>query len=66
MYNPNQKQEEVPVSPKNASSMHRTNMYFTLPQMEKLSIMSGSTGLSVAELVRRAVDEYLHRNRKAG
>ena len=63
MDKPNPKHADVPGSQKNASSMRRTNMYFTAPQMEKLSIMSESTGLSVAELVRRAVDEYLHRNR---
>lgn len=40
-------------------SMHRTNMYFTAPQMESLTALSISTGLSIAELVRRAVDKYL-------
>lgn len=41
------------------AGMHRTNMYFTGPQMDTLAAMSASTGLSIAELVRRAVDEYL-------
>lgn len=44
------------------SSMRRTNMYFTTPQMDKLSRLSDETGLSVAELVRRAVDDYLKRS----
>lgn len=44
------------------SSMRRTNMYFTTPQMDKLSRLSDETGLSVAELVRRAVDDYLKRH----
>lgn len=39
--------------------MLRTNMYFTVPQMDKLGALSVSTGLSIAEHVRRAVDEYL-------
>lgn len=43
-------------------SMRRTNMYFTAPQVDKLSTLSAETGLSVAELVRRAVDDYLRRN----
>lgn len=49
--------EEKPTYP----SMRRTNMYFTHPQMEKLTALSIETGLSAAELVRRAVDEYLAR-----
>lgn len=45
--------------------MHRTNMYFTAPQMEKLSSLSSSTGLSAAEIVRRAVDEYFIRQSRS-
>lgn len=37
-------------------------MYFTAPQMEKLSHLSDETGLSISELVRRAVDDYLKRS----
>lgn len=40
-------------------SLRRTNMYFTAPQMEKLTALSSSSGMSISELVRRAVDEYL-------
>lgn len=44
---------------KQPQKKHRTNMYFTVPQMNSLTELSASTGLSIAELVRRAVDEYL-------
>lgn len=40
-------------------ALRRTNMYFTAPQMDTLAALSASTGLSIAELVRRAVDAYL-------
>lgn len=46
-------------SEKKPVPMLRTNMYFTVPQMDKLAALSVSTGLSIAEHVRRAVDEYL-------
>ncbi len=46
------------------NAMRRTNMYFSAPQMEELTAMSASTGLSIAELVRRAVDAYLATARK--
>jgi hypothetical protein len=49
--------ERKPTQP----SMRRTNMYFSAPQMDKLFAMSAETGLSVAELVRRAVDDYIRR-----
>lgn len=42
-----------------AATLKRTNMYFTAPQLESLAKMSAKTGLSIAELVRRAVDRYL-------
>lgn len=58
---PNPKGPSTVRSIKSTPSMHRTNMYFTTPQVEELSALSDSTGLSVAEHVRRAVDEYLVR-----
>ena len=39
--------------------MKRTNFYLTSAQMERLKQRSESEGLSLAELVRRAVDVFL-------
>ena len=39
--------------------MKRTNLYLTEKQMERLKQRSEREGLSVAELVRRAVDAFL-------
>jgi predicted DNA-binding protein len=39
--------------------MNRTNIYLPLPTIERLREMSEKTGLSVAEIIRRAVDAYL-------
>jgi hypothetical protein len=39
--------------------MKRTNLYLTNRQMERLKERSESEGLSLAELVRRAVDAFL-------
>jgi hypothetical protein len=39
--------------------MIRTNIFLTAPQLAALQQLAGSTGLSVAELVRRAIDLYL-------
>ncbi len=39
--------------------MKRTNLYLTEKQMERLHQRSESEGLSLAELVRRAVDAFL-------
>ena len=39
--------------------MKRTNLYLTEKQMERLRERSESEGLSLAELVRRAVDAFL-------
>ena len=39
--------------------MKRTNLYLTHQQMERLKERSESEGLSLAELVRRAVDTFL-------
>jgi hypothetical protein len=37
----------------------RTNIYLTAPQIAALQSLAQATGLSVAELVRRAIDLYL-------
>jgi Ribbon-helix-helix protein, copG family len=39
--------------------MKRTNLYLTEKQMERLKQRSEDEGLSLAELVRRAVDAFL-------
>jgi hypothetical protein len=39
--------------------MVRLNHYLTGPQVEALHALAERTGLSLAELVRRAVDAYL-------
>jgi predicted DNA-binding protein len=42
----------------------RTNIYLTPDQMKKLKLLNEKTGAPVAELVRRAVDEYLKQRAK--
>jgi hypothetical protein len=39
----------------------RTNIFLTRPELKKLRALSTKTGAPVAELVRRAIDEYLER-----
>jgi len=39
--------------------MRRYNLYLSEPQKEALKALSGATGLSVSEHVRRAIDDYL-------
>ena len=39
--------------------MKRTNLHLTDLQIKSLRKLSEKTGLTVAELVRRAVDEFL-------
>lgn len=39
--------------------MVRTNFYFPEKMLERLKQLSKSTGLSVSELIRRAVDTLL-------
>ena len=41
--------------------MHRVNFHLTDRQRFALQKLSRATGLSVAELIRRAVDQYLKR-----
>ena len=40
-------------------TMKRTNVHLTESQLKRLAAMSKRTGLSVAELIRRAVDRML-------
>jgi predicted DNA-binding protein len=37
----------------------RTNIYLTDPSVERLETLSEQTGLSVVELIRRAIDDFL-------
>jgi len=43
--------------------MIRTNFHLTKGQLGALRKLSKQTGLSVAELIRRAVDEFLKRQK---
>jgi len=43
---------------------HRINIYLRPDQIKKLKALNGKTGAPVAELVRRAVDEYLKKRSK--
>ena len=42
-------------------TMKRVNYHLTEEQIKRLQVLSDNTGLSVAETIRRAVDEYLDR-----
>jgi predicted DNA-binding protein len=41
----------------------RTNIYLTDPSVAKLQELAKQTGLSVAELIRRAIDEFLNKKK---
>ena len=41
----------------------RANFYLTRLQMERLKKLSEKTGLSVSEILRRAIDEYWDRQK---
>jgi hypothetical protein len=43
---------------------HRTNIYLRPDQVTQLKVLNVKTGAPVAELVRRAVDEYLLKRKK--
>lgn len=45
--------------------MQRRNMHFSDEQLAALNGLSGKTGLSVAELVRRAVDNFIRQEELA-
>jgi predicted DNA-binding protein len=40
-------------------TMKRTNIFLPQPALDRLRKLADETGLTVAELVRRAIDEYL-------
>ncbi len=43
--------------------MKKLNMWFKEIQLDRLKALSAKTGAPVAELVRRAVDEYLKKHK---
>ena len=43
--------------------MKRTNIYLTEPSVERLQALSEKTGLSVAELIRRAIEDFLKKQK---
>jgi Ribbon-helix-helix domain len=45
-------------------AMRRTALFLKEQQLEKLQKLSDKTGAPVAELVRRAIDAYLHSRKK--
>jgi len=47
-----------------ASVKTRTNIYLRPDQMKQLRALNEKTGAPIAELVRRAVDEYLAKRAK--
>jgi len=45
-------------------TMKRVNYHLTEDQIKRLQGLAQKTGLSVAEIIRRAVDEFLDRKEK--
>jgi len=43
------------------STMKRKNIHLTEWQIEVLQILAKRTGLSMADLIRRAIDEYVRK-----
>jgi len=48
----------------NIQTMKRVNYHLTEAEITRLQALSINTGLSVAEIIRRAVDEYLDRKER--
>lgn len=48
----------------NDHTMKRTNVHLSEVQLARLNELSKRTGLSVAELIRRAIDAFLAREAK--
>ena len=42
---------------------YRTDIYLTTDQVKRLKALNEKTGAPVAELIRRAVDEYLKKRK---
>lgn len=43
--------------------MKRTSLFLSTKQLEQLRALAQETGLPIAELVRRALDEYIERQK---
>ena len=43
--------------------MKRVNYYLSEKQIKDLKQLSGKTGITVSEIIRRAIDEYLDENK---
>jgi Arc/MetJ-type ribon-helix-helix transcriptional regulator len=43
--------------------MKRTHVFLPQPAINQLQALAEKTGLSISELIRRAIDEYLERLR---
>ena len=43
--------------------MKKTNLYLTEPSIQRIQVLAAKTGLSVAELIRRAIDEFLKKQK---
>lgn len=46
--------------------MKRVNYHLTDLQIKKLNEISDNTGISIAELIRRAIDDYLKKQSRKG
>jgi len=46
------------------TSKSRANFYLTDKQLQQIKTLSQKTGLSYSEILRRAIDEYLDRQKK--
>ena len=44
---------------------HRAHVILTSPQLKRLRQLSKATGLTMSELLRRAVDSYINAQEKA-
>jgi len=49
---------------KKRDEMRRTNIFLSARQIEDLKRLSKKEDLSVAELIRRAIDQFLERKKK--
>ncbi len=45
--------------------MKRTNIWLKENHLKKLKVLSNKTGAPVSVLIRKAIDEYLKKKRKA-
>jgi predicted DNA-binding protein len=45
-------------------AMKRTALFLKEEQLKKLQVLSDKTGAPVSELIRRAIDKYLHERAK--